>query len=226
MRRHRPAVVVGMGACSRPGGASRPADAPIPLLIHEHKRDHAGYTKPVPGPAGSRSVCRLFPTHIGDWVVTRVIGNRCAARSASLPPPAQRFAQRAAPIRILVFWREPGRRARLNAVLPLALARLAWPHRHRRAPSSGSAGSTAPRRAYRVRWGVRRASRLHRGHGGKLRLGRSSVNLARAGVRCWLAGAGVGAILCTCRSRSMNHQTHNHASWSVKARRSLISDPT
>jgi len=86
-----------------------------------------------------------------------VIGNPVRSEIASLPPPAQRFAQRGGPIRILVFGGAWARRA-LNAVLPLALARLAGridiDVRHQ----SGERwvdSAAAPI----ARWGWRRASR-------------------------------------------------------------------
>jgi UDP-N-acetylglucosamine--N-acetylmuramyl-(pentapeptide) pyrophosphoryl-undecaprenol N-acetylglucosamine transferase len=57
-------------------------------------------------------------------VAARVIGNPVRAEIAAIAPPAERFAQRGGPIRLLVVGGSLGA-TRLNGVVPAALARLA-----------------------------------------------------------------------------------------------------
>jgi UDP-N-acetylglucosamine--N-acetylmuramyl-(pentapeptide) pyrophosphoryl-undecaprenol N-acetylglucosamine transferase len=69
-------------------------------------------------------VLEAFPDSFGREVHARVIGNPVRADISAVPPPPVRFASRAGPVRLLVFGGSQGA-ARLNAVVPFALARLA-----------------------------------------------------------------------------------------------------
>jgi UDP-N-acetylglucosamine--N-acetylmuramyl-(pentapeptide) pyrophosphoryl-undecaprenol N-acetylglucosamine transferase len=206
MRRHQPTVVVGMGGfVSGPGGLAAWLTR-RPLLIHEQNAI-AGYT--------NRCLARLavevyaaFPDAFGNGVVTHVIGNPVRREIASLPPPAQRFAQRGGPIRILVFGGSLGA-ARLNGVLPHALARLAGRIAIDVRHQSGERWIDSTRRAYREAGVAARVTPyiedMAEGYGW------ADLVICRAGALTVseLAAAGVGAILVPLPIAVDDHQTHN-----------------
>jgi UDP-N-acetylglucosamine--N-acetylmuramyl-(pentapeptide) pyrophosphoryl-undecaprenol N-acetylglucosamine transferase len=72
----------------------------------------------------ARAVLEGFPGSFGADVPARVIGNPVRADISAVPPPQARFAGRSGPVRILVIGGSQGA-ARLNAVVPFALKRLA-----------------------------------------------------------------------------------------------------
>lgn len=121
LRRRRPQVVVGLGGfVSGPGGVAAWLTR-RPLLIHEQNAI-AGFT--------NRSLARLarevlcaFPDAFGAGVEAQVIGNPVRREIAELPPPVERFAGRGSTLRLLVVGGSLGA-ARLNTVVPHALARL------------------------------------------------------------------------------------------------------
>jgi UDP-N-acetylglucosamine--N-acetylmuramyl-(pentapeptide) pyrophosphoryl-undecaprenol N-acetylglucosamine transferase len=121
MRRHRPAVVVGLGGfVSGPGGLAAWLTR-RPLVIHEQNAI-AGLTNRILAHF-ARVVLEAFPGSFGRDVHARVIGNPVRRDISALPPPAARFAGRTGPVRILVIGGSQGA-ARLNAVVPFALKRL------------------------------------------------------------------------------------------------------
>jgi UDP-N-acetylglucosamine--N-acetylmuramyl-(pentapeptide) pyrophosphoryl-undecaprenol N-acetylglucosamine transferase len=122
IRRHQPQVVVGLGGfVSGPGGVAAWL-ARRPLLIHEQNAV-AGLTNRLLARV-AREVLMAFPGAFGAGVAARVIGNPVRAEIAAIAPPAERFAQRGGPIRLLVVGGSLGA-TRLNGVVPAALARLA-----------------------------------------------------------------------------------------------------
>jgi UDP-N-acetylglucosamine--N-acetylmuramyl-(pentapeptide) pyrophosphoryl-undecaprenol N-acetylglucosamine transferase len=122
MRRHRPLVVVGLGGfVSGPGGVAAWLTR-RPLVIHEQNAV-AGFTNRCLAHL-ARVVLEAFPDSFGSEVHARVIGNPVRADISAVPPPPERFAGRAGPVRLLVFGGSQGA-ARLNTVVPFALARLA-----------------------------------------------------------------------------------------------------
>src|SRR5882762_4379798 len=122
MWRHRPVVVVGLGGfVTGPGGVAAWLTR-RPLLIHEQNAI-AGFTNRMLAHL-AREVLEAFPGSFGGAVQARLIGNPVRHDISALPPPAGRFAGRSGPIRVLVIGGSQGA-ARLNAVVPVALARLA-----------------------------------------------------------------------------------------------------
>jgi UDP-N-acetylglucosamine--N-acetylmuramyl-(pentapeptide) pyrophosphoryl-undecaprenol N-acetylglucosamine transferase len=206
MRRHRPTVVVGMGGfVSGPGGVAAWLTR-RPLLIHEQNAI-AGFT--------NRCLARLalevfaaFPDAFGNGVVTHVIGNPVRSEIISLPPPAQRFAQRGGAIRLLVFGGSLGA-ARLNGVLPHALARLAGRVEIDVRHQSGERWTESTRRAYREAGVAARVTPyiedMAEGYGW------ADLVICRAGALTVseLAAAGLGAILVPLPVAVDDHQTHN-----------------
>jgi len=122
MRRHRPAVVVGLGGfVTGPGGVAAWLTR-RPLVIHEQNAI-AGLTNRILAHL-ARQVLEAFPGSFGHNVHARVIGNPVRRDIGALPPPSVRFAGRIGPIRLLVIGGSQGA-IRLNTVVPFALKRLA-----------------------------------------------------------------------------------------------------
>ena len=121
MWRHRPIVVVGLGGfVTGPGGVAAWLTR-RPLLIHEQNAV-AGFTNRLLSRI-AREVLEAFPGSFGRGVHARLIGNPVRQDISAIDPPAERFAARGGPIRILVIGGSQGA-TRLNAVVPFALARL------------------------------------------------------------------------------------------------------
>ena len=206
MRRHQPVVVVGLGGfVAGPGGVAAWLTR-RPLVIHEQNAV-AGCTNRILAHL-ARSVLEAFPDSFGRDVHARVIGNPVRREISAVPPPRERFASRLGPVRLLVFGGSQGA-ARLNAVVPFALARLAG----------------------RVSFDVRHQA-------GERWLAEGRASYARAGVRAdvrpfiedmaeayaWadlvicrsgaltiseLAAVGVGAVLVPFPGAVDDHQSHN-----------------
>lgn len=116
MRRLRPTVVVGMGGyISFPAGvAAKCCD--VPIFLHEQNAI-AGLSNKVLARI-ARQVFTAFPGVFpqGVWV-----GNPLRLAFTQQLPPAQRYAQRTGPLRVLVMGGSLGAQA-LNTTLPQALA--------------------------------------------------------------------------------------------------------
>jgi UDP-N-acetylglucosamine--N-acetylmuramyl-(pentapeptide) pyrophosphoryl-undecaprenol N-acetylglucosamine transferase len=121
IRRRRPALVVGFGGfVTGPGGVAAWLMR-RPLVIHEQNAI-AGYSnRSLSHIAGQ--VLAAFPRAFPAGVEVRVVGNPVRAEIANQPPPAERFAQRAGALRLLVVGGSLGA-SRLNAVVPFAVALL------------------------------------------------------------------------------------------------------
>ena len=206
MRRHRPTVVVGLGGfVSGPGGVAAWLTR-CPLLIHEQNAI-AGFTNRCLARL-AREVYAAFPDAFGSGVVTRVIGNPVRSDIISLPPPAERFALRSGAIRILVVGGSLGA-ARLNNVLPYALARLAGRIAVEVRHQSGDRWLETARRTY-AEAGVR-AQVVPYLEDMADSYAWADLVICRAGALTIseLACAGVGAILVPFPAAVDDHQTHN-----------------
>ena len=116
IRRVRPDVVLGMGGyISFPGGMMAVL-AGCPLVVHE-QNSIAGLANRVLAKVADRVVCG-FPDALrkGAWV-----GNPVRADIAALPPPAERFVERPAPLRLLVLGGSLGAAA-INEIVPQGLS--------------------------------------------------------------------------------------------------------
>ncbi|PHV12805.1 undecaprenyldiphospho-muramoylpentapeptide beta-N-acetylglucosaminyltransferase [Chitinimonas sp. BJB300] len=115
--RHRPDAVIGFGGFTGFAGGLAATLLWKPLLIHE-QNSVAGLTNKV-------------LSHLADYVLTAfpnafaargtLVGNPVRPEIAALPAPAERFASRSGPLRILVVGGSLGATA-LNTVVPQALA--------------------------------------------------------------------------------------------------------
>jgi UDP-N-acetylglucosamine--N-acetylmuramyl-(pentapeptide) pyrophosphoryl-undecaprenol N-acetylglucosamine transferase len=118
VRRVRPDVVVGLGGfISFPGGMMGVLWGK-PLVLHE-QNSVAGLANRVLAGVADRTFC-AFPQALakGVWV-----GNPLRAAFLGVVEPAQRFAGRSGPLRVLVLGGSLGARA-LNDIVPRALALL------------------------------------------------------------------------------------------------------
>ncbi|MDO5086521.1 MAG: undecaprenyldiphospho-muramoylpentapeptide beta-N-acetylglucosaminyltransferase [Comamonadaceae bacterium] len=118
VRRVRPDVLVGLGGyITFPGGLMGVACGK-PLVLHE-QNSVAGMANKVLRHVADR-VFTAFPGALpqGEWV-----GNPLRAAFTEAPPPAERFAGRGGPLRVLVVGGSLGAQV-LNEVVPQALARL------------------------------------------------------------------------------------------------------
>jgi UDP-N-acetylglucosamine--N-acetylmuramyl-(pentapeptide) pyrophosphoryl-undecaprenol N-acetylglucosamine transferase len=121
IRRRRPSLVVGLGGfVAGPGGLAAWL-LRRPLLIHEQNAV-AGFTNRCLAHF-ARRVLTAFPDSFRHDIGARVIGNPVRSEIAQLPGPSQRFATRGPGVRLLILGGSQGA-ARLNAIVPHALARL------------------------------------------------------------------------------------------------------
>jgi UDP-N-acetylglucosamine--N-acetylmuramyl-(pentapeptide) pyrophosphoryl-undecaprenol N-acetylglucosamine transferase len=207
VRRHRPAVVVGLGGfVTGPGGLAAWL-CRRPLIIHEQNAI-AGFTNRCLAYL-AREVLTAFPSAFAGNAKVRLIGNPVRGDIAALPAPAQRFAQRTQPIRLLVVGGSLGA-MRLNTAVPAALALLAaqstkFSVRHQ----AGEKHLAATQSAYH-----------EAGVEGEVTpfiadmadaLGWADLAICRAGALtiAELAAAGVGAILVPYPHAVDDHQTSN-----------------
>jgi UDP-N-acetylglucosamine--N-acetylmuramyl-(pentapeptide) pyrophosphoryl-undecaprenol N-acetylglucosamine transferase len=119
LRQRSPRAVVSFGGfAAGPGGMAARLQG-RPLLVHEQNRA-PGFTNRVLAKF-ARRILTGFP---GSFPAREeAVGNPVRGEIASLPVPAQRFAGRAAPLRLLVLGGSQGARA-LNLALPQALSAL------------------------------------------------------------------------------------------------------
>lgn len=122
MRRRQPNLVVGFGGfVTGPGGLAAWLTR-RPLLVHEQNAI-AGYSNRLLARFAGR-VFSAFPNAFPAGVRDQVVGNPVRAEIAMQEPPAVRFARREGTLRLLVVGGSLGA-ARLNAVVPFAVAQLA-----------------------------------------------------------------------------------------------------
>ena len=119
--RRRPAVVLGMGGfVSGPGGVAAWLTR-RPLVIHEQNAA-AGMTNRLLARL-ARVVLQAFPGSFNSNVIAETVGNPVREDIAAIPAPADRYADRRGPIRLLVLGGSQGALA-LNRTVPAALALL------------------------------------------------------------------------------------------------------
>jgi UDP-N-acetylglucosamine--N-acetylmuramyl-(pentapeptide) pyrophosphoryl-undecaprenol N-acetylglucosamine transferase len=213
MWRHRPVVVVGLGGfVTGPGGVAAWLTR-RPLLIHEQNAI-AGFTNRMLAHL-ARQVLEAFPGSFGHDVHARVIGNPVRRDISAVAPPAERFAGRTGPVRILVIGGSQGA-TRLNAVVPFALKRvagwLAFDVRHQ----AGERWIDAGRASY-AQAGVRADVRPFIEDMSEA-YGWADVVICRAGALTVseLAAVGVASILVPFPGSVDDHQAYN-AQYLVRA---------
>lgn len=121
LRQVKPAVVLGMGGfASGPGGLAAWLSG-VPIVIHEQNAV-AGMTNRLLSRL-ARRVLEAFQGAFKGRVKTQSVGNPVRGNILQLPAPAERFADRAGPLRLLVVGGSLGAQA-INQLVPQVLAQL------------------------------------------------------------------------------------------------------
>lgn len=206
VRRRKPSVVLGVGGfVTGPGGVAAWL-LRRPLLIHEQNAI-AGLTNRWLARL-AREVLEAFPGSFPENVRTRCVGNPVRREIASLPPPEQRFAARAANVRVLVIGGSLGA-ARLNASVPAALALMPGSVRPEVWHQAGERGIVDAREAY-ARAGVQaRVDAFIEDMAAAYAWADLVICRAGALTVSELAATGLGAILVPFPAAVDDHQTHN-----------------
>jgi len=142
VRRVKPDVVVGLGGYITFPGGMMGVLAGKPLVLHE-QNSVAGMANKVLAGVADR-VFTAFPNVFkkGQWV-----GNPLRTAFTQQPGPAERFAGRSGPLRLLVVGGSLGARA-LNEIVPQAIALMPANHRPTVVHQSGAAQIDALRANY------------------------------------------------------------------------------
>ncbi len=121
LRDRQPRAVVSFGGFAAGPGGLAARLMKLPLLVHEQNRA-PGMTNKVL----SRFARRVLTGFPGSFAGEEAVGNPVRAEIAALPAPAERFAGRSGPVRVLVLGGSQGARV-LNNAVPQALAALGHP---------------------------------------------------------------------------------------------------
>lgn len=206
LRRHRPAVVLGAGGfASGPGGLAAWL-LRRPLVVHEQNAI-AGLTNRVLARLADR-VLEGFPGSFGPRVRAERVGNPVRPEIAAVAAPERRYAAREGRARLLVFGGSQGA-ARLNAVVPAAIAELPGRLRPDVLHQTGNSGVEETAAAYRSRGLEADVRAFVDDMAGAY--GWADLAVCRAGALtvAELAAAGVPAILVPFPAAVDDHQTHN-----------------
>jgi UDP-N-acetylglucosamine--N-acetylmuramyl-(pentapeptide) pyrophosphoryl-undecaprenol N-acetylglucosamine transferase len=213
VRRHRPSVVLGAGGfVSGPGGVAAWL-LRRPLVVHEQNAV-AGLTNRVLARLADR-VLEGFPGSFGRGVRAEHVGNPVRAEIAAVPPPERRYAARTGRVRLLVFGGSQGS-ARLNAVVPAAVAQLPAALRPEVLHQTGQASFDETVAAYRSRGIEADVRPFIEDMAGAY--GWADLAVCRSGALtvAELSAAGVGAVLVPFPAAVDDHQTRN-AEFAVRA---------
>ncbi|MES2563545.1 MAG: undecaprenyldiphospho-muramoylpentapeptide beta-N-acetylglucosaminyltransferase [Pseudomonadota bacterium] len=203
---HRPDVVLGMGGYVAFPGGMMASLFNRPLVIHE-QNSVAGLTNRVLGHLADK-VLAGFPDAFGKRSKAQWTGNPVRADIAAIAPPAQRYAQRQGPLRVLVVGGSQGAKA-LNDLVPQALALLA----HEAVPHVIHQAGAAHLDAVRANYASARVTATVIAFIDDMAATYSVTDLmiCRAGAStiAELAAAGVPAVLVPLPNAVDDHQTHN-----------------
>jgi len=206
MRRLRPRSVLGAGGyVSGPGGVAAWL-LRVPLLIHEQNA--------APGMTNrwlarlANQVLQAFPGSFPAARAAQTVGNPVRAEIAALPAPEVRFTGREARSRLLVFGGSQGAQ-RLNAVLPLALARLKPEQRPQVRHQAGERGVAAARAAYQAAQVEAEVSAFIDDMAQAYAWADFAVCRAGAMTVAELQAAGLGAVFVPFALATDDHQTKN-----------------
>ena len=203
LKRRRPDCAVSFGGyVAGPGGLAAWLDG-TPLVVHEQNR--------IPG-LTNRFLARLAKTVLqafdGTLPGARTVGNPVRASVAELPAPADRWADRSGPGRLLITGGSQGARA-LNTVLPEALARISPNRRPAVRHQAGRPDLEATRQRY-AEHGVDAEVSAFIDDMAEA-YGWADLVVCRSGALTVseLAAAGVGAVLVPFPHAVDDHQTAN-----------------
>jgi len=199
----RPSVVLGMGGyVSFPGGVVCALRAK-PLVLHEQNAVAGMANKALA--YVSKRVLTGFP---GVLIGAEVVGNPVRQEVVDLAEPAQRYASRTGPLRLLVVGGSLGATA-LNEVLPQALAEMPLSARPVVMHQAGAQNIEALKAAYKNA-GVEAQCEAFI-HDMADELGRADLLVCRAGAMtvAEVAAAGVAALFVPYPHAVDDHQTAN-----------------
>jgi UDP-N-acetylglucosamine--N-acetylmuramyl-(pentapeptide) pyrophosphoryl-undecaprenol N-acetylglucosamine transferase len=206
LRRVRPRAVLGAGGyVSGPGGIAAWLMR-IPLLIHEQNA--------IPGMTNrwlarlAAAVLQAFPNSFAAGIRARTVGNPVRAEIAALAEPKLRFAERRGPTRLLVFGGSLGAQ-RLNAMVPLALERIAPEARPQVRHQAGARGLDAALAAYAGAHVEAEVTAFIDDMAGAYAWADLAVCRAGAMTISELQAAGLGALLVPFPAATDDHQTRN-----------------
>lgn len=206
VRRHRPRVVVGLGGyVTGPGGLAAWLSRK-PLVIHEQNAI-AGFTNRVLARLAT-TVLEAFAGSFGPGAKVTEVGNPVREAFFDLPTPTARYASRQGALRLLVVGGSQGA-ARLNAVVPEAVAALAGKVSLRVRHQSGARSLESTQQAYASRCIEAEVSAFIDDIAAAY--GEADVVICRAGALTVseLAAAGVAAIFVPFPAAVDDHQTRN-----------------
>jgi UDP-N-acetylglucosamine--N-acetylmuramyl-(pentapeptide) pyrophosphoryl-undecaprenol N-acetylglucosamine transferase len=218
MHRRRPAVVLGAGGfVSGPGGIAAWLTR-RPLVIHEQNAI-AGMTNRMLS-RFARRVLEAFPASFPASAHAQRVGNPVRREIAALSAPAQRFAERSGPLRVLIFGGSQGA-ARLNTVVPAAFAMIDAAHRPQIIHQAGERHIAAARDMY-AKHGVDADVRAFIDDMAEVYAWADLV-ICRSGALTVseIAAAGVGAVFIPFAAAVDDHQTRN-AQFLVDAEAALL----
>ena len=205
-RRHQPGAVLGLGGfVTGPGGVAAWL-LRRPLVIHEQNAV-AGLTNRLLARL-ARRVLEAFPGSFPPGIDAIETGNPVREDIVALPTPAQRFAGRQGPLRILIIGGSLGAQA-LNETVPNALAKLpadpALQVRHQ----AGRGKDVVTQAAYTAAGVGAEVIPFIEDMAGVL--GWADLVICRAGALTIseLAAAGLGAVLVPYPHAVDDHQTRN-----------------
>jgi UDP-N-acetylglucosamine--N-acetylmuramyl-(pentapeptide) pyrophosphoryl-undecaprenol N-acetylglucosamine transferase len=219
---HRPGVVLGMGGYVAFPGGMMASLLNRPLVLHE-QNSIAGLANRVLSRVADK-VLVAFPGAFGAGAKAEWTGNPVRSDISAVPPPDERFAGRAGPLRLLIIGGSQGAAA-LNDIVPKALALLPPPVRPRVTHQSGAAHIDGVRANYE-RAGVE-AETLAFIDDMAARYAAADLLICRAGAStiAELAAAGVPAVLIPFPHAVDDHQTHNARFLSERGGAVLIPQP-
>jgi len=206
LRRQRPQVVLGMGGfVTGPGGLVSWL-LRTPLVIHE-QNTIPGMTNRYLARIADR-VLEAFPGAFEQDAAAEAVGNPVRAEIAALPEPAERFAGREGPCRLLVLGGSLGAQA-LNVMLPQALAMLPEHRRYEVRHQAGRGKADVTQAAYRAAGVEARVSDFLNDMAEAYAWADLVICRAGALTISELTSAGIAAILVPFPHAVDDHQTHN-----------------
>ena len=206
VRKHRPRVVLGAGGfASGPGGVAAWLLG-RPLVVHEQNAV-AGLTNRLLARLADR-VLEGFPGSFGRGGRAEHVGNPVREEIAGIASPERRYAGREGRARLLVFGGSQGS-ARLNAVVPAAIAELPAHLRPEVLHQTGSRGREETASAYRARGIDADVRPFIEDMAGAY--GWADLAVCRSGALtvAELAAAGLPAVLVPFPAAVDDHQTRN-----------------
>jgi len=203
LRRTRPRVVLGFGGYISVPGALAARLARTPLLLHEQNAIAGSANRHL-----ARWAQQVFTAFPGVLPGARWVGNPLRRAFTGQSAPAQRFAARAGPLRLLVLGGSLGAQV-LNETVPQALALLPAAARPRVLHQSGAAHIAALRQHYAAAQVQAECTPFIEDVAGALAQADLVICRAGASTVCEIAAVGAAAIYVPFAAAVDDHQSAN-----------------